>query len=279
MESLKQDIKNKEETISQKDEEKTQAVTEAQQQCDREKEEVRAQGKEACDVQVQKVDDSLKDSQREVEDLNQKIIDVENRVTKEKDDAVQEVTAKLDSLKEACTQEIRQAKKEVNEEGEKRLAAQKEADRLKLKKQQELTAKCLSDSQINMANKETQCKAQSEKLNGEIKSMNQQMTDMNAAMRDLKNKYTQLAQSVKDQIMAQRRIRAQTASSLTNPDELLEEMVAAPTAQSALRVSSTALAVYTSLILSALFLCGLIYKLRGHLVKHKNYSAVLAEHA
>merc|ERR1719498_2192900 len=95
-------------------------------------------------------------------------------------------------------------------------------------------------------------------------------------MRDLKNKYTQLAQSVKDQIMAQRRIRQQTAATLQTPPDLLEEMVAAPAmAGSVLNISSTALAVYTSLILSALFLCGLIYKLRGHLAKHKNYSAVM----
>jgi len=278
MESLKQDIKNKEETISEKDNEKAQAVTEAQQQCDREKEEVRAASKEQCDVQVQKVDDSLKASQRDVEDLNQKIIDVEERVTNEKNTAVEEVTAKLDSLKEACTVEIRQAKKEVNDEGEKRLAAQKAADQLKLKKQQELTAKCLSDSQVNMANKEKQCKDQSGKLTDQIKAKNDELTSLDTAMRDLKNKYTQLAQSVKDQIMAQRRIRAQTAATLQTPPDLLEEMVAAPAmADSVLNISSTALAVYTSLILSALFLCGLIYKLRGHLVKHKNYSAVLAD--
>merc|ERR1712156_285223 len=111
-----------EEVISQKDEERAQAVTEAQQQCDREKTEVREQAKNQCDVQVQKVDDSLKDSQREVEDLNQKIIDVEARVTKEKDTAVAELSGQLDSMKQACVEEVRQAKKTSSEEGDKELA-------------------------------------------------------------------------------------------------------------------------------------------------------------
>merc|ERR1712156_973515 len=158
-----------EEVISQKDEERAQAVTEAQQQCDREKTEVREQAKNQCDVQVQKVDDSLKDSQREVEDLNQKIIDVEARVTKEKDTAVAELSGQLDSMKQACVEEVRQAKKTSSEEGDKRLAAQKLADREKLKAQQELTKKCLSDSNVNMANKEQQCRKQADEINGKIK--------------------------------------------------------------------------------------------------------------
>jgi len=289
METLKQDIKNKEETISEKDNEKAQAVTESQQQCDRDKEEVRSAAKEQCDVQVQKVDDSLKASQRDVEDLNQKIIDVEERVTNEKNQAVEEVTAKLDSLKEACTVEIRQAKKEVSDEGEKRLTAQKQADQLKLKKQQELTAKCLSDSQVNMANKEKQCKDQRDVLRQELADVVDKLAEKKSKYRALQNRLESLQQTVKDQTeQAQKAAAAaDTAMKLAPVDvsegsassalqSLLEEEVATPVSTQ-LRISSTALAVYTSLILSALFLCGLIYKLRGHLVKHKNYSAVLAD--
>jgi len=285
MESLKQDIKNKEEVINQKDEERAQAVTEAQQQCDREKTEVREQAKNQCDVQVQKVDDSLKDSQREVEDLNQKIIDVEARVTKEKDTAVAELSGQLDSMKQACVEEVRQAKKATSDEGDKRLAAQKLADREKLKAQQALTKKCLSDSNVNMANKEQQCRSQRDTLRQELAELTDNLAKRKSRYRILQNKLEMLQQTVKDQTeQAQKAAQAADSAMKLAPvdvkdatlQSLLEEEVATPV-NTQLRISSAALAVYSSLILSALFLCGLIYKLRGHLVKHKNYSAVLAD--
>merc|ERR1719204_2221755 len=101
-------------------------------------------------------------------------------------------------MKQACVEEVRQAKKAASEEGDKRLAAQKLADREKLKAQQELTKKCLSDSNVNMANKEQQCRKQADEINAQIKEKNDELISLNAGVRDLKNKYTHLAQSVRD---------------------------------------------------------------------------------
>jgi chromosome segregation ATPase len=250
-------------------------VQEAQQQCDTQKEEVKVQQQQACNVQVEKIDASLKDAQREVEDANAKVVAIETRVTKEKDDAIADAQNKLDSLKEACTQEVRTAKQEANQEGEDRLNKAKAAAREKLQDQTALTAKCLEDSRVNAANKEAACKKQEDDLNKQIFAKGDEYAALNGQYLELRNQYAQLAQQVKDQIMAAKAAREQSAAALQIP----EAEVASPAllATSVLNSSSTALCVYTSLILSALFLCGLIFKLRGHLAKHKNYSAVMAD--
>merc|ERR1719493_521978 len=100
---------------------------------------------------------------------------------------------------------------------------------------------------------------------------------MKQALAALRLQYNKLQSTVSAQLMLSRKAQEANNQAIANYPNTLEEEVAAPV--SALKTSYSAMAVYISLICSALILSVLIFKLRGQAVKHKNYSVVLTNAA
>jgi len=274
MESMKQDIANKDAVIAQKDTEKDDAVTKAQSDCAQEKEAVRAQTQQACEVEKSKLQAQVEAANADKEKANKEIAAVEARLTDEKDKAVADLQGQLTECNEAKSNEVRDAKAATNEECDKRLDALKQADAATLQTQRGLTSQALKDSKENMARKEEQCRSQEETIKGQIESKKKERDDMKVNLQNLRLAYNKLHSTVTAQLELSQKAQAANDNAIAGINTL-EESVAAPLSQ--LKTNYSALAVYISLICSALFLSGLIFKLRGQAVKHQNYSAVLTD--
>jgi len=278
MESLKTDISNKESIIAKKDEDRAAAVKAAQEQCESEKGDVRTQEQGACNTEKSKLESQVETAKAAEKKAKEEIVEVENREKEAKNKAIAELQAQLEAASDATINEVRKAKDELNKVCDQRLADLKATDAEALAKQRALTTQALTDSKTNMAKKEEQCQANDNTIKEKIEAKKQTRDNMKAAIAALRLKYNKLKSTVTAQLTLSRKAQEANNAAISNfqAPTTLEEAVAAP---ASLKTSYSAMAVYLSLICSALILFVLIFKLRGQAVKHKNYSVVLTNAA
>jgi len=270
---LQGSIKEKNEAIKNAGEQCNEQVSAAKNACNDEKKGVLEQSRQACDVEVANEREKVKTADQNLIAEKKKLADIEKRLTQDKDDAIAKCEEQKDAIDRASRDAITKNQREERDTCDKQ------------KKVLKASAKGIQDHlhqeifQLRTDYKNA-IKTMQETQAQELKALRAQLRDAERKRDDFKDKFSNCNLKYKqvEQQLQQNLAVAKSASLNLNSNGVnLEEDVASAVGPQDMAVSSGAMVVYISLICSSLFLSGLVIKLRGDTIRHKNYNTVLTE--